>query len=209
MKNKLAFWCALSGVFFFTGITVIGGILTPDYSHANQLISELYATGAPYQNLVRYGGMIPAGISFILFSFFAWKTLPKSKLTTTGLFLLGVFYGFATVMITFFPCDEGCNKEFINPSLNQLMHNFIGGVTYVMLIFSILMLSIRALKWPSGKKTAYLGFLFLAIYLIISTYFFEAIDGFLIGFYQRVMEALILLWILQLGAYIKITAPKS
>ena len=34
-----------------------------------------------------------------------------------------MFYGLGTIITAIFPCDSGCNKEMLNPSFAQIIHN--------------------------------------------------------------------------------------
>jgi hypothetical protein len=66
-------------------LIVLGGAAFPGYSHTSQFISELGATGAPHEKLVRFAGFLPAGVLLCLFVIGAFKVLPRSHLTALGL----------------------------------------------------------------------------------------------------------------------------
>ena len=76
----------------------------PGDSHVSQFISELGATGAPHEMLVRVGGFLPAGIFVCVFAVAAFMRLPRSGLTTFG--LVGMFiYALGYVACALLPCD--------------------------------------------------------------------------------------------------------
>lgn len=204
-----AFWSGILSVFFFIVAVLIGGFLQPEYSHASQLISELYATNTPYQDWIRYGGMIPAGLFFIMFSFFSWKILPKSKLASMGFFIIGFFYGFGTILVALFPCDEGCNSNVASASLSQLIHTLIGLTTYFTVIFGLIALSVSALEWYQSKQLAYIGFLCSFFYAVFSYYMFSDIASPYIGLFQRLVEGSVLFWIGCCAFYVRSFSIKN
>lgn len=128
MLARLVFpFAALSAVFVLL-LTVLGGANFPNYSHASQFISELGATGAPHEMLIRFTGFLPAGVFLWLFSLGAFLLLPRSRLTTFG--LIGIFlYAGGYVVAAFFPCDLGCRP--VQPSTSQVIHNLFGLIGYV------------------------------------------------------------------------------
>jgi len=96
-------------------LTVLGGALTPGYSHLSMYISELGARGAPLEWPVRFAGFLPAGLLMLAFCAFAFKALPRSwrvTLCLLGLALNAMGYLVAVV----FPCDLGCRPP--EPSLS-------------------------------------------------------------------------------------------
>ena len=119
MNGTKTAWFGISGVVLFVATTVVGAMLFPGYSHVSQLISESYAIDTAYSLQLRLLGFMPAGICIAVFAFTAIKVLPKNALTKTAFLGIGIFYGLATVVVSIFPCDKGCNKELIT----QAFHN--------------------------------------------------------------------------------------
>jgi len=87
---------------------ILGGFQFEEYNHISQFISETYASGTPYGSQLRFFGYLPSGIMLFLFAISVPKFLPKSKLIKIAFWLFAVFYGLGTVMVSVFPCDEGC-----------------------------------------------------------------------------------------------------
>lgn len=137
MKTKALFWSGFCGCLLFTATTVIGSVLHPGYDSVSQFISELYASGAPYADALRFYGYLPSGVLFMVFAFLLHSVLPKSAGTTLGCLLFGFGYGFGTVICSIFNCDAGCNPEFVNPSLSQFIHNLMGMLTYLLVPIGI------------------------------------------------------------------------
>ncbi|MBT8377465.1 MAG: DUF998 domain-containing protein, partial [Bacteroidia bacterium] len=132
MNKNTTFLIGILGAVLFVISSILGGVLIDDYSITSQFISETYAIDTEYGEALRYYGIIPSGILFTVFAIAALKHLPRSTLTTLSSIGLALFYGIATVIVGLFPCDSGCNKEFIDPSLSQFIHNLVGFLTYML-----------------------------------------------------------------------------
>jgi len=197
MKNNHIAFTGLAGVILFSIASILGGFQFDDYSPVKQFISETMAVGTPYGYMLRYFGYIPSGIFLTLFSFAIIKKLPSNKFIKTGFLVLALFYGIATIVIGIFPCDEGCNKEWIDPSLSQIIHNFTGFLTYIFVPLSILTIGngLRQYeKFTSLSKTAFLiGSLSFAFVLILLS---APLSNYA-GLFQRIIETLFIIWIVS------------
>jgi hypothetical protein len=116
---------------------------------------------------------------------------------------LAIFYGIATIIVSIFPCDKGCNKEFIDPSISQMIHNLTGLSTYLLVPFSILGigLGLRQLNnFNQLSKTALIcglisiGFIGILFTNPISNY---------AGLFQRIIEGIFIFWIIVSAFWIK------
>jgi len=201
-------WLGLSGVLLFISATILGGLQFAHYSHISQLISESYAIGTPYGLQLRYLGFLPSGIFIAVFAFYAARTLPKSTLTKLGLAGIGVFYGIATIIVSLFPCDKGCDKQLVDPSLSQLIHNLTGLLTYIIVPISLLTLGIVARKWVNGKYVSYLGIVCGLTSIIFVGVLSSDLHSKYIGLYQRIVEGSVLTWIVVCSFYLR-TLHKS
>jgi Protein of unknown function (DUF998) len=200
--NKI-FWFGILGVLFFITATVLGGLNISNYSHIQQLISESYATGIPNEIYLRAFGFFPSGVFITLFAFYAMRILPKSELTTIAFSGFGIFYGIATIIVSVFPCDAGCNTELIDPSISQIIHNISGGLTYIIVPICLILIGVKARKWKNGKTFSILSIIYGIIAILFVLIFFKNIEGNYIGLYQRIIEASILFWIVNIAFYIK------
>jgi hypothetical protein len=208
MNNKTTFWLGILGALFFIVPSILGGFQFENYSHVSQFISESYATGTPYGIYLRVFGFIPSGLLIALFAFAALRHLPKSILLKLGLLSFGLFYGLGTIMVGVFPCDIGCNKAFINPSLSQIIHNFFGALTYMIVPFSLILIGISARKWKDGKTIAYTSFICAVIAFVGTALLTNDPTGEFIGLFQRVTEIAILFWLIRFAFYIKTMESK-
>jgi Protein of unknown function (DUF998) len=198
-----AFWFGIAGTVFFIAATILGGLQLPGYSHIAQLISESYALDTPYGKQLRFFGFIPSGIFIFLFSVLAQKTLPKSTLTAAGFWGIGIFYGMATVLVSLFPCDEGCDKELIAPSISQLIHNLTGLLTYLLVPLCLIVLGIAALKWTNARLMACAGIIGGIMCIAFVGILSSDLQSKFAGLYQRIIEGTILAWIIMCSFYIK------
>lgn len=202
MKKSLTFSLGIAGVLFFILTTIIGGFFNPNYSHMRQFISELYAQNAPNADQLRFFGFLPSGIFIFFFSILAINETPKSNLKTIGLLGIGIGYGFGTVICSIFNCDTGCNVQFINPSLSQIIHNLSGFLTYCIVPFAILLIGIASNKWKNASSISYVSYLFFLTSLIFVGILNTNLNSPLKGIIQRTIEGSILMWIFFFSFYL-------
>jgi len=203
--KKRVFYFGLMGVILFVISTIIAGLVYPNYSHLSQFISESYAIDALYSNSLRFYGYIPSGICFILFSYFTNAYFPKSTLKTLSLIGIGLGYGLGTIICGIFNCDAGCNPDFVNPSVSQMIHNLSGMLTYLIVPISVVGFGIASRKWSNSQFLSnislILGFLSFVFVVVLN----KNLDSHYKGLIQRIIEGSILLWIV----YIAIASKKS
>jgi hypothetical protein len=203
MNKTTTFWFGIFGVILFIIPTVLGGFQFETYSHISQFISESYASGTPYGIYMRLLGLIPSGILIALFAFSASKLLPKPRLAKISLIGFGLFYGIGTIIVGVFPCDTGCNKEFINPSISQIIHNSSGALTYLFVPACLILIGIGSRKWNNGKSISILSIVCGAAALGSSLMLSNDPTGDYIGLFQRIIESFMLFWLINFAFYIK------
>jgi len=204
MKNaNAASWFGFTGVTLFIATTVIAGMLIPGYSHVSQLISESYAIDTTFGLQLRFIGFLPAGLCLAVFAFLAIRSLPKHILARAGFYGIGIFYGLGTVAVSFFPCDAGCNKEFIDPSLSQFLHNLTGILTYLFVPVSLILVGIAALKWTNAKPVVFSGIISGILAMFFIGILSDGMDTAYAGLYQRIIEGLILAFIVTCSIYLR------
>jgi hypothetical protein len=203
MSNKFTFFVGILGVSLFVVSSIVGGILIENYSLTSQYISETYAIDTQYGEILRIFGYIPSGILLTIFCFLGLKYFQPSQLTKIGFYGLGIFYGLATVIVGIFPCDSGCNKDSIDPSISQVIHNLTGLSTYIFVPISIIIIGfgLKSLQNYNRLSTQAITFGILSILFI-----FLLISGMnpeYIGLYQRIIETLFIIWIVTCAITIK------
>lgn len=201
--QKKAYAFGILGVAFFIITTLLAGLQFENYSHTSQLISESYAIDTPYGIYLRLFGFIPSGIFIFLFAMHASKHIPYTKKTKFAFILFGIFYGLATVVVSIFPCDAGCNKELIDPSTSQLIHNTTGLLTYLIVPVSILFLGSELRNNTTFLYLSKLSLLLGIVSFLFMMLFFISLNSPSIGLIQRMTEGSILLWILLVSLYLR------
>lgn len=192
--TKIALSCAI----IVALSVVVGGYVTPGYSHSLQFISELGAKGAPYEWWIRAGGFLPAGILLLIFCMQAFVLLPRSLLSTLGLFGIAMFAA-GYVVAAFFPCDPGCRPA--NPSTFQFIHNVGGLVGYFLAPGSLFVLALAARKWSGASGLVIFGYVTSCVALVGLLTLSPASD--FVGYSQRALEISVLSWVVMLGVYLK------
>ena len=203
MSNKFIFFIGILGVSLFVVSSIVGGFLIENYSFTSQLISETYAIDTEYGLVLRSLGYIPSGILLTIFAFSGFKKLPQSMLTKIGFYGLGVFYGIATVIVGFFPCDNGCNKQFIDPSISQVIHNLTGLLTYLFVPMSIILIGIGLKKSQTYNRLSIQGITYGILSILCIYLFFSDPNSEYIGLYQRIVETIFIIWIITCAITIK------
>ena len=207
MGNKLTFFIGVLGVGLFAVSAIVGGFLIEDYSVLSQYISETYAIDTEYGKVLRIFGHIPSGILIALFCFLGATYFQPSKLTKAGFYGLGIFYGLATVLVGFFPCDSDCKIDLIDPSISQLIHNLIGFLTYVFVPISIILMGLGLKKLPNYNRLSVKAITYGAISILFVYVLFSDPDSAYIGLYQRIIESVFIIWIITCAIAIKKIIP--
>ena len=66
-----------------------------------------------------------------------------------------------------FPCDSGCNKELINPSASQLIHNLVAGLTYLIVPVLMILTGLGIKNSGRANKLAFLSIFLGATNIIL------------------------------------------
>lgn len=197
MTNRLALITGILGPLAVVLLTVLGGANHPNYRHAIQFISELGAVGAPHARMINLAGFLPAGIFVTAFTFFAWRSLPRSGATALGMLGLALF-ALGYLAAAFFPCEAGCRPA--QPSLSQTLHNLLGLTGYLTASPSLFILGWQARRWPGAKVLSRLGFLGGGLALV--SLLFLSPDFRFVGVAQRVLEGSVLSWVVACAIYL-------
>ena len=198
MGQYLAFATAVAAATSVLLMSLLGGLLTPGYSHVAQFISELGASQAAYEIPVRFFGFLPAGVALLTFCWFARRALPKSVATDVAFIALAV-YAAGYCVATVFPCDPGCRS--VSPSRSQVIHNAVGGIGYLAAPAFLGIFAHRSRSWPAATSLSVLGFGAAAVALagvltlsLASPY---------VGISQRAIEVSVLGWVVACGWYVR------
>ena len=203
MNHKSIFLIGIIGVLLFVASCVVGGLLIKDYSVSRQFISETFAIDTTYGFWLRFLGYIPSGILLTWFCFLGVRYFPSSSIVKIGFYGVGIFYGIGTIVVSIFPCDSGCNPEFINPSVSQVIHNLSALMIYTFVPISIIIAGIGLSKFQNYKNFAYTSIVLGLLCAVFVFIFTSDLTSAYVGLYQRMIELLILAWIVVCAFKIK------
>ena len=201
MNNKTVSNLGFIGVSLLIFTLIFGGLLIKNYDITNQFISESYAIDTKHGVFLRLLGYIPSGIIIALFCFLGEKYLDSKLVVKIGFYGIGIFYGLGTTVTGIFPCDSGCNKELLNLSSSQIIHNIAALLMYLFVPFLIILigLAIRKKRHRFSIQSTMLG-----LFSLIFVYLFGSeLLGEYVGLYQRIIEIIFALWIIQCSMEIK------
>jgi hypothetical protein len=207
MNNKITFLIGILGVSLFVVSSILGGFLIENYNELSQYISESYAIDTEYGKILRIFGYIPSGILITLFCFLGVRYFQPSKLLKIGFYGIGIFYGLATVVVGIFPCDSGCNKELIDPSSSQLIHNFVGLLTYLFVPVFMILIGLGLKKSTNNNTFSLQSIVFGAISILFVYILLSNSNSEYIGLYQRIIESVFVIWIVFCAFVIKNKKP--
>ena len=142
MNNKTVSNLGFIGISLLLFTLIFGGQLIENYDITNKFISESYAIDTKHGFFLRLSGYIPSGIIIALFCFLAEKYLEPNLIVKIGLYAIGIFYGLGTTVTGIFPCDSGCNKELLNLSSSQIIHNIAALLMYLFVPFFIILIGL-------------------------------------------------------------------
>ncbi|WP_296230146.1 DUF998 domain-containing protein [Pseudomonas sp. UBA4617] len=179
----------------------IGVFLTslgyPGYSHVDQAMSQLGATGAPTHGYSAWVNNFPLGLLFALFALGLARRFAGSRLALFSAALI-LLHGLASLATGLFACDEGCAPA--QPSISQHLHNAAGLVMFLSLTLASAvwcLLGRRLLLSP-----AFAGLCGLCVVLAITTVALMAkavADGHGFGLYQRLNYGVSVIWVAALA----------
>jgi len=207
MNNKITFLIGIVGVSLFVVSSILGGFLIENYNELSQYISESYAIDTEYGKILRIFGYIPSGILITLFCFLGVRYFQPSKLLKIGFYGIGIFYGLATVVVGIFPCDSGCNKELIDPSSSQLIHDFVGLLTYLFVPVFMILIGLGLKKSSNNNTFSLQSIVFGAITVLFVYILVSNSNSEYIGLYQRMIELVFVIWIVFCAFVIKNKKP--
>jgi hypothetical protein len=207
MNNKITFLIGIVGVSLFVVSSILGGFLIENYNELSQYISESYAIDTEYGKILRIFGYIPSGILITLFCFLGVRYFQPSKLLKIGFYGIGIFYGLATVVVGIFPCDSGCNKELIDPSSSQLIHDFVGLLTYLFVPVFMILIGLGLKKLSNNNTFSLQSIVFGAITVLFVYILVSNSNSEYIGLYQRMIESVFVIWIVFCAFVIKNKKP--
>jgi hypothetical protein len=194
-NNKFFSYTGVIGASMFVLTTIIGGYFFEGYSHISQYISESYAFGTEYGHLMRWLGYIPSGLLMAAFCFLKAKHFRNSKNLFYGFIGFGIFYGVFTSLVSVFPCDFGCNRNYSESSISQLLHTILSLFTYTLTPVSLYLIGTGFKKIDQYKNISNVSIVLGIFGLIFGMIFLKNANSPVAGLLQRNTEAVYLFWL--------------
>ncbi len=194
--NKLTNYTGILGAVLFIITTIIGGYLFDDYSHISQYISESYASGTEYGHLLRWIGYVPSGLLMGGFCFVIANQFKNNKNVFYGLIGFGILYGLFTSFVSVFPCDFGCNRDYSDASISQLLHSVLSVLTYTLTPVTLFLVGVGLKKIENSQTLSKFTLLMGLIGLVFGMVFLFNANSPIAGLLQRITDAVYLFWLI-------------
>jgi hypothetical protein len=198
-KIKILSYSGISGAVVFIVTTIIGGSVFEGYSHISQYISESYAYGTTYGLWLRWTGYIPSGLFIALFSILAGRKFKANSLVVSGFVGFGIFYGLFTSLVSVFPCDFGCNREYSDSSISQIIHSVLSLFTYLVTPIMLFMIGVGFKRQGYNKVHSRLSIFLSFTSLTFGLLFLANANSSVAGLLQRITESVYLFWIIYIS----------
>jgi hypothetical membrane protein len=190
----LDYLLSLSGIaapVFLLCSVLVASILSPGYSHVSQAISELGARGAPFDIVLNYIGLIPAGILTISFSIVLFRKSHRGGALLICSCLVTVA-GIGRLCAGVFPCDPGCFPIITITgkvhALSGLLSLFSGSIAPLFMAFALRARHSRSLFYAS----LILGVAAIILFIILISQYWM----FYFGAIQRLLLIVTYTWII-------------
>jgi hypothetical membrane protein len=186
-SQRLLFLSGILGPPIYALFVLIGGLLTPGYSHVTQSMSELGETGGSHAWIMNTGFLL-LGLFLLVFAFaLHYGICDGSRI---GPFLMAVT-GVCMVMVAGFHCDPGC----IDVTLTGKLHSIVATISAIAMIAAILIISYRLQKDERLKGYSEFTVIIGIVAGIISLLLFSAAFEGYAGAIQRISMGIPLIWV--------------
>ncbi len=205
MKERILFLAGILGPIVYILNVVLGGIITPNYSHIQNAVSELTQRGAP--NIVILSTLFV--VSAILILLFGIAVMMRYKHQNRRLYAGGVLiviYGiFAASLASVFPQDPLGGES----TFTGTMHLVVAGLTAFVIMGGILLIGLGMDKQTGPWRR----FRLYSVITVILVFVFGAPTPILImnkiqllGLFERITQLAYLQWFVVFAAkfYIEI-----
>ena len=199
LKHRVLILAGVLGPIIYILNVVLGGIITPNYSHIQNAVSELTQRGAP--NIVVLSALfVLSAILLLLFGIaIMMRYQSQSRWVYAGGVMIVVYGVFAALLATIFPQDPlGGDSTFPGT-----MHLVLAGVTAFVVMGLILLIGL-GMDQPMGQ---WRHFKLYSIFTVILVFVFGASTPILImnkieilGLFERLTQLAYLQWFVVFAA---------
>ena len=192
--------CGMLAPVLFVGMTILGGAITPGYSHLADTVSELFSPGAAYKRLL---DPIHTVFALLLICFgvgilrFVKESGHSARAGITGAWLY-IAMGVASVTTaTVFPQDAwGSTATFPGE-----MHIRMSGVVGLLSLLSMLLIGVWFNRTGLYPGFGTYSFVTIALAVISSGFFMASLGGPLMGLTERVTALVGFAWTFTLALW--------
>jgi hypothetical membrane protein len=135
-KQRLLVLSGVLGPIVYILNVVLGGLITPNYSHVRNAVSELTQRGAPNIGVLSALFVLSAVLMLLFGIAVMMRYRSRSRRVYAGGMLIVVYGVFATLMTTVFPQDPIGGES----TLPGTMHLVLAGLTAFVIMGSILLI---------------------------------------------------------------------
>ena len=200
MKQRVLIVAGVLGPIIYILNVILGGIITPEYSHIKNAVSELTQRGAP--NIVVLSALFV--FSAILILLFGIAIMMRFKSQSRRVYAGGVMilvYGiFAALLASIFPQDPIGGES----TLPGTIHLVLAGLTAFVIMGLILLIGLGM-----DQRTGWDHFKLYSIITVILVFVFGASTPILImnkiellGLFERLTQLAYLQWFVVFAAYL-------
>jgi hypothetical membrane protein len=192
MKCRLLAVCGIIAPLLYVFTVALGGILTPNYSHVSNAISELIETGAPYKMFLNPLFDV-YNILIVLFAAGLCYARNVQRSFSAGVVLLAATGVAGLLMTLFFPQDpRGTPLTFAGQ-----MHIALAGVESALTILLVFLMGVAFRgdeRWPRFSTYSFVTGV-LIIITGVATALATAQGSGILGLLERCTIGVFLLWV--------------
>ena len=200
MKRRICTFCGVVAPLVFVFMAFLGAAMRPGYSHMADTVSELLSPGSPNRLLLSVLLAIYSilttlfGVGMLLFVRMSAKSTRLGSIGA-GMFILA---GVVDVAIaTVFPQDPWGSA----PTLAGQMHLLLGGIIGALQIASVFIFGIWFSHTQVSRGLGAYSFATSVVVIAALAYFLEMVGSPLMGFAERVLILVGLVWTFVIGAW--------
>lgn len=201
MRYRLLMLCGILAPVVYVSAVILGGILSPDYSHKSQAVSELIEAGAPNKDLLNplfaAYNLLTGVFGLGLFMVVRTSSQTEGRLSGSLGALALVFeaiVGFATI---FFPQDP----RGAAPTLTGATHIALAGLSSLATAVTILLMGLWFRKVPGLHSYGTYSFITVAIIFVTGGLAAWAVptNNPFAGVFERLVIGAFLQWLVVIG----------
>ncbi|MDF1548884.1 MAG: DUF998 domain-containing protein [Bacteroidales bacterium] len=205
MKQRVLILAGVMGPIIYILNVMLGGIITPNYSHIENAVSELTQRGSP--NIVVLSALFVLSTVLILFFGIAimMRFQSQSRRVYTGGVMIVVYGIFAALLASIFPQDPIGGES----TFPGTMHLVLAGLTAFLIMGLILLIGLGM-----DQRTGRSNFKLYSIITVILVFVFGASTPILImkeiellGLFERITQLAYLQWFVVFATYLLQQVP--